>query len=172
MPATDYEKVRGDYRPRRVRALFIGESRPSSGRFFYIPEDLAAGLRYHTTKAFNTVFENRAGTGETFLRFFQRKGCYLDDLSLDPIDGLKRPARRTARNAGVDSLGTRILEYRPQAVVITMLGIRKQAQEAIGLSETSPRTFPLPFPAHGHQRRYVDGLVRVLRQLRSDGILS
>ena len=171
MPAFD-EKVRRSHMPTTVRVLFIGESPPSTRRFFYVPDGLAAGLRYHTEKAFNLVFGEGAGEGEAFLQFFQSKRCYLDDLSLSAIDRLERPARRIARDAGVESLGNRIREYAPKVVVITMLGIGKYVQRAINRSGTSPRTFALPFPVHGHQQRYVDGLIRVLRQLRSDGILS
>ncbi len=75
--------------------LFIGESPPASGRFFYHRD---SGLYRATCDAFQII--DPAINDENFLAAFQAMGCYLIDLCPDPVDRLDPPSRRAACRAG------------------------------------------------------------------------
>jgi hypothetical protein len=59
------ERLRRRYRPARVRLLFIGESPPASGRFFYRQD---SGLYGAIRDAFRGI--DPSITDETFLGIF------------------------------------------------------------------------------------------------------
>ncbi len=69
--------------PKDIRVLFIGESPPSGGNFFYFG---TGNLFNHTKDAFESAFNVVFPTPLDFLDFFRDKGCYLEDLI--PIPGL------------------------------------------------------------------------------------
>jgi hypothetical protein len=79
------ERTRRTYTPEELRVLFIGESPPSGGTFFY---DANSILYFATREAFLAAAP-RLGTRASFLDTFQRLGCYLEDLSLRPIDNCR-----------------------------------------------------------------------------------
>jgi hypothetical protein len=69
------EHLRLYYRPPEVRVLFVGESPPAGGTFFYAAD---SGLYRATRDAFyEAIPEARSGK---FLERFAAYGCYLEDL--------------------------------------------------------------------------------------------
>lgn len=88
------ELLRRRYLPKEVRVLFVGESPPSGGTFFYAAN---SNLYFATQEAF--VAASSALEGKDFLEEFRRMGCHLDDLCLEPVNHLdaRDPARRAAR---------------------------------------------------------------------------
>jgi hypothetical protein len=115
------EDLRQSYRPDRIRVLFIGESPPAGGTFFY---KVDSNLARYTQQAFSQAFERQFDSGEAFLRFFKALGCYLDDLCLTPLNRLDRRERKRHRTAGVDLLAERIRTASPQVVVSVMRALR------------------------------------------------
>ena len=89
----DFEAIRKAYQPKDIRLLFVGESRPESGKFFY----LGSPMTTYTQRAFETTFSLVFETADRFLRFFQEKGCYLDDLSLYLFRGQTVRRRKVAK---------------------------------------------------------------------------
>src|SRR4029079_4292792 len=73
MPAhTNLEHLRRRYLPTDIRLLFIGESPPASGRFFYCRD---SGLYRAIRDAFRIL--DPSITDDGFLGIFQAAGCYL-----------------------------------------------------------------------------------------------
>ena len=67
------EIVRQEFMPEKVSILFIGESAPISGKFFYTEDSLCA----YTQTAFAEVFpEVKTMSRNEFLNFFKSKGCF------------------------------------------------------------------------------------------------
>ncbi len=161
---TRQERARLQYKPESTKVLFLGESPPSSGTFFYYFD---SNLYKYTKDAFQEVYGYQAGAGERFLQFFQSMGCWVDDLCLQP----GKPKGAQCYQA-VPSLAARIREAKPLAFVGVMLGIEMHLRKAIRLAdlEDLPQYF-LRFPAQGNQRRYVDELAAVLRRLQKADIL-
>jgi hypothetical protein len=139
----DVETTRARYRPDRITTLFVGESAPASGDFFYYGEN--AMLR-HMQRATETVL----GEGGDFLDRFKSYGWYLDDLVLTPVDKLVPSERRAKRLAATESLRDRIAAYRPLVIVSVLISIRSIV-EAAG---SNALLFGVPFPGVGQQARF------------------
>jgi hypothetical protein len=101
------EKLRQSFRPDRIATLFVGESPPRSGKFFYLQN---TGLY----RAMKSVFNWKGD----FLSEFKARGFYLDDLSLIPVNGMGRMERRQQCEASIASFSTRLKRYRPAMIVI------------------------------------------------------
>jgi hypothetical protein len=169
MNCVNLEQLRESYKPETVRCLFIGESPPAGGTFFYAGDSLLA--RY-TQRAFEASYGALFPAPEQFLAAFAAAGCYLDDLCLHPVNRLPTIERRHARDAGVGPLAQRIGRLSPKAFVSFPRAIRKhtrKALELVGLASLPCRY--VPFPNMSHQGRYVEELTEWLSTLRRGHIL-
>jgi|SRR5262249_48426574 len=113
------EIIRARYRPHRITTLFVGESAPVSGAFFYYGN---SALARHMETALTA--NGLGGNGE-FLEHFKAYGWYLDDLVLVPVDHLPKTQRHAQCIAATSSLADRIAEYRPLAIVSVLLRIKR-----------------------------------------------
>jgi hypothetical protein len=170
----DLEAVRRQFLPKSVSMLFIGESPPAGGTFFY----LANSKLYDATKeAFRSALPDVV-RGPIFLERFAELGCYLDDLCLEPVNHLKldnppaKAKRLRLREQGEAPLATRMCDFAPRHVVAVMKGIEENVGRALHLAELDAGLDVLPFPGRtAHRDRYVDELVEILRQARSRCLL-
>jgi len=170
---TNLESIRKSYKPDKIKVHFIGESPPAGGTFFYNADST---LWRYTQEAFSKAFDVNFADGKSFLEFFKWCGCYLDDLSLEPVNNLKTARERNAKcRAYIGSMAGRIKEANPVAIIVVKKSIVKfvlQALELSGVMIDKDKFFPLLHPAHGHHKRYVDELSEVLRKLRKNGVLT
>jgi hypothetical protein len=84
-PTKSADDIRLQYKPSNVRRLFICESSPFSGTFFY---NANSELSRYTQDAFSAAFESEFADGQELLGFFKSRGCYLIDLRGHPINHL------------------------------------------------------------------------------------
>jgi hypothetical protein len=162
----EIEMLRRKYKPDVIKLLFIGESPPYSGSFFYRGD---SNLYRYTREAFLKAFKDRLKPDEDFLAFFSRLGCYLDDLCLTPINKNydKKLINKTRSNCVV-GLAERIQGYKPISILCVMEGIRIYVEKAITLSgQTHLRLSCLPFPAYNdrNKQNYVNALANHLTKL-------
>jgi hypothetical protein len=122
MTSQEIERLRQRYRPSQVRFLFVGESAPAGGTFFYAENST---LYFETRKAFARGVPAQL-VGRPFLELFKELGCYLDDLCLEPINHLPDPVRRQRRIDAEAPLAERLRSYHARMVV------------AIGKTTTAP----------------------------------
>src|SRR5215472_17823452 len=108
------ERSRRQYRPRRVRILFVGEAPPASGRFFYHAD---SGLYRAIRDTFMAAFPLLRSSNGKFLDAFRRMGCYLVDLCGKPVDRMDRTSRRSACEAGEKCLARKLRKLRPMIVI-------------------------------------------------------
>ena len=166
---TVLEDLRLGYKPKVIRVLFIGESPPAGGTFFYQGD---SNLAKYTQRAFKNVFGEQVGEGEQFLHFFKSIGCYLDDLCLTPINHLNDNERQRYRKQGVKELAERISTSSPKAVIVVMKKILPFVQQSIlEVDLDAPRIESVPFPAQGNQLRYIKELTDALKSLQEANIL-
>jgi len=151
----DHQERREKYMPEIVKVLFIAESPPKNDTFFYS----AKGNFYNFTKQiFDELFNDEIKKADSFLQFFQNKGCYLDDLCHKP-----KPFKeiRSNKNFYIKELQNRLKSYNPQVIIITLKRINGFVRGAIKQSNISiapELIFTLPFPGYGHQNKYESGL--------------
>lgn len=146
------EALRHSYRPERITTLFIGESAPIGGSFFY---DGNSQLYRYMKMAF--------GGSDDFLR---QKGFFLDDLVLYPINNLTGPQRKKLHREWVRSLAQRIAEYRPIAVVSMLGSIQGPIRSAIEKSGLeSIEHYTVPFAGMGHQSKFQKEIALIIPKL-------
>lgn len=169
MKSDPYEQKREGFRPTKVKVLFVGESRPANGTFFYEGD---SNLAKYTCEAFSPAGGPMPEIS-VFLRQFKAKGCFLVDLCPHPVNRLSRVERRKARRQGEVPLAKVMADLRPLAIIVVMRGIAGNVEQAILLARLSGvPVFVLLFPAMGRQRAYVAGLRQVLAELRDAGVLD
>jgi len=156
---SEQEKARLNFKPKNIRFLFIGESMPSGGTFFYFEN---SNLYNYTKEAF---LKNFNWPNKEFLKYFMSNGFYLDDLCQEPINQLSESDKRKARKAYEQSLAIRIKEYNPLNVLSTPKSIHKNVISAINLSGLRIENYSLPFPAMGNQYKYVLKLDNLLKDV-------
>lgn len=144
------EWLRQRYRPAVVRLLFIGESPPASGRFFYQQD---SGLYRAIRDAFREV--DSSISDESFLSSFQNRGCYLIDTCSAPVDQLDARSRRAACRSGESSLCRKIQELRPAAIVTLLRSIEPNVRRAVDRARWRGPILVVPYPGRWARNREV-----------------
>lgn len=146
--------------------LFIGESPPASGRFFYRRD---SGLYRVIRDTFRMI--DPSITDDTFLKIFQGSGCYLIDLCANPVDDLDVHSRRAACVAGEAMLTRKIRMLEPTAIVVLVNSIRDNVRRAVSATGWRGEVLELPYPGRwaNHRKIFGEGLVPQLERLFSEG---
>jgi hypothetical protein len=160
----EYELLRESFRPSEGKVLFVGESRPAEGAFFYRDD---SRLAKYTAEAMGFGGESRS----RFLQEFRSAGCFLVDLCTAPVNQLPRRERLAARHNAEQSLAARLKGINPRAIIIVMKGIAASVDRVMSAVTLDIPRFVLPFPAQGHQREYVSELQNVITTLRKRGVV-
>lgn len=170
MGRVERETLREKYLPEPMRVLFIGESPPQGGTFFYNSDSI---LFDATRNGFLAAFPDK-DIVSNFRTKFRSLGCYLDDLSAVPINKLSESEKRTHRKQGEEALAAKLSEWQPTAIVVVMKGIAANVQSAINRAGLGPtRHFDvLPFPVRGRFDEYVDELGAALTRLARASVLD
>jgi hypothetical protein len=151
--------ARAQYRPQRVKVLFVGESPPANGKFFYCGgNDLLRNMR-------NAVGEPVA-EDRVFLEGFKAWGWYLDDLVTRPIDDLPRAERERACRDARPDLAARIAGYQPNAIVTILRRIGDDVEIAACRAGSKACLYCVPFPGQSHQEKFRKGMLEILPKLR------
>ena len=90
-----HDYCRYSYMPDDIKVLFVGESPPAGGDFFYFG---VGNLFNNTKQAFENVLGIKFKTSNGFLNFFKCCSCYLEDLI--PIPGLGVPTSKNINLPG------------------------------------------------------------------------
>jgi len=170
MACKTIESKRERYKPDEVRVLFIGESPPANGTFFYCEN---SNLARYTKEALEKVC-GKFNSMADFLRLFKEKGCYLVDLCDEPVNNLGKSERNKRRNEGIENLSHILEKLKPKRIVVIMKAIKPYVKKALGtrasLFDIDKNT--LPFPAQGHQKRYGEALANLVKKFKDDGVLD
>jgi hypothetical protein len=149
-----FENVRKSFQPRRITTLFVGESAPHGGTFFY---NQNSGLFREIRKSFRG--QNR------FLEDFKHNGFYLDDLVLEPVNHLCLRDRRSLRREAVSSFVERLKDYKPKAIVVLLISIRPMVLDAIRAAGLSCPVYCTPYPGFGNQPRFHRAMSEIIPNL-------
>jgi hypothetical protein len=145
------EGLRKSFCPDSVTTLFVGESAPAGGTFFYSGN---SSLFHAMKRAF--------GSRETFLEDFKRRGFYLDDLVLTPVNKLERRERSRLRREAIPKLAKRLTTYKPRAVVVVMRAVLPMVREAMQVAGLSYEPFCVPHPAFGNWTRFSNAMAEIV----------
>ncbi len=194
-----YDYCRASHMPKDIRVLFVGESPPAGGNFFYFG---VGNLFVNTMTAFQNAFGIIFPAPGAFLAFFRDCGCYLEDLI--PIPGLDVDTCRTMKFPSNYPFPTLLDWYierfqccwldnpfiRPLVIIVVVKRVFKELKRKFdkhsvvyvpisdgklklkdAWEEKSIIVFtddngegPLPFPAHGWQKEYVERLEKNIKK--------
>ncbi|RYE05277.1 MAG: hypothetical protein EOP33_06765 [Rickettsiaceae bacterium] len=109
------------------------------------------------------------------MQFIKSARCFLDHLSLVPVERHDRPQRKLERQNGIVGLSERLKIYQPETVIILMKALEKQVQQSIDLLEIQSNqhqtTFFYPAGSNTNYLACVRGLVSILK-ITVDAVLS
>jgi hypothetical protein len=155
------ERLRKHFRPDCVRILFVGESPPASGRFFYQSDSgLYRAVRETFLQAF-PVLKNLE-----FLDSFCALGCYVIDLCREPVDKMTPEARAYACRTGEKYLADEIQALHPESIVTVVRSIRTNVRRAQERANWAGQHLEPPYPGRWYRYRmdFQELLVPFLRQ--------
>ena len=167
-----YSVARNKYKPRKVNLLFIAESPPSSGGYFYSEKTIGKDhLFRETMKALKLWPSGRPmqkGLDKrSMLDEFRSLGFFLIDTCELPVDKLPPRQRRISTFEGASTLPKRVEALDPERILIVKKTVFKPAIQALSETEFEDRvlnTEPLPFPSHGNQKKYRAMLRRLVNK--------
>lgn len=161
---SERERLRQSFRPPHIQLLFIGESPPASGRFFYSAN---SGLYRAMRMAFQLA--DPQVDNDNFLAVFQQRGCYLTDLSQEPIDHLQPGRRRALREAGEKDLARQLKLFQPVMIAPVLRSIVSNVENAVLLAAWEGPTLQFPYPGRWSRHRdvFVEALVPVIQRLKT-----
>ena len=160
-----FQELRGSFKPKEVRVLFVGESRPANGTFFYSGD---SNLFMHTVAVFQDSFKLKYDSTTNFLESFKRYGCWLTDLCEEPVNRLSDIKREIEREQGIGPLIETIKKTEPKSIICVMRGIDKYVKRAIGESGINLLSYSsVPFPVRTPKNvlKYKAELAEILRDL-------
>jgi hypothetical protein len=162
LPTREREELRLKYLPKSVQLLFVGESPPASGRFFYRQD---SGLYRAVRDAFQTL--DPKINDANFLARFQAAGCYLIDLTGKPVDDLPPAARREACRNGEPRLSQIISQFQPATILVLLRSIEPNVRRAAADADWNGTLITTPYPGRWkhHRERFHEIVVPMLRAL-------
>jgi hypothetical protein len=144
--AINAKALRARHRPDTIKVLFVGESAPASGKFFYAANSDA--YRYLS----EAIGPHLVGPAP-FLDRFRDGGLYLDEV-LTPVNHLAKRDRK-ARNANAaPALTARIAIYQPRVIVCIAKTIRRPVTQAHVMSGVCCPVHIVSFPGNGRQANF------------------
>jgi len=155
MSYSDVEPLRANFRPSKVKVLFVGESAPAGGGFFY-----KGTGQVH--REFQRVLLPVIGAKPSFLGAFMASGMFLDDLVLEPVNWLSRSERTAMHTSNVASLASRVREYQPLAVIAFMKAISRPVEEAVTTTGCDCAVHTVSFPGNGRQAEFRAEMTAIL----------
>jgi hypothetical protein len=156
-PKSHYHNLRSRYQPAHLNLVFLLESPPASGKYFYDPtgkttEPLFAGLM-------RLIGENPA-TKHEGLTAFQARGLFLMDATYQPVNHIK--SKRERDHAILDALPEliadldRALPDRRTPIVLVKADICRLIEKPLkneGFNVVNDGAF-IPFPSSGQQANF------------------
>jgi hypothetical protein len=156
------ETVREGYRPNCIKTLFVGESAPASGDFFYCGGN---AMLTHMRCAVEPALGGSGGSDQDFLERFKKYGWFLDDLVLTPVNHLTKSERKAKCLEAQRSLADRIAAYQPEAIVSLLIFTKPFVDEAAIMAGSNAPRYAVPFPGMSHQGRFQAAMAGIIPKL-------
>ena len=172
----DYAQAREKYQPHKIKILFVAESPPSSGGYFYFSETIGKDHLFRETMKALDLWPvsrplRRGVDKRPLLERFRSNGFFLIDTCELPVDKLSTTERMTAVRRGAVGLASRVRRLNPAHIILVKNTVFRpvcQALEREGLGRRILNKTSLPFPSHGNQKKFRNNLRQmIMRQAQS-----
>ena len=179
MSRPDYRAAREKSDPRRIgihiRILWIAESPPASGGYFYFEEASSTNFLFvETMRALNwwrvDQVMKEGYDKKSLLMRFQKAGYFLVDLVQRPINNVPDSVRDAAIQAGISRLALELKSLDPRNIIVVkapLYGLLLNALRGTPYSDRLLNRGPIPFPNNGHQPKYRRMIADCISRARS-----
>ncbi len=161
-----YVRLRDRYRPAQTRLIFIAESPPASGKYFY---DQTGRV---TEPLFRALIRDVMGLSVAYkaegLRAFQEEGFTLLDATYVPVnEGMSDKEREKAVLSGYTRLSQEVMALSPAKttpLVLIKTNVCRLLEPRL-LQDgfvVKNKGVIVPFPSSGQQRRFREAMKRVI----------
>lgn len=162
-----YKEMRDAYKPETMRAIFILESPPKSGKYFYNP---AGNVNEQLFKALMQFAGIEHGKKEEGLRQFRDRGFFVVDASYQPVNNLKGKARD---NKILEEYGALVHDLnfinpdRTIPLILVKKNICKLMEPRLKNAgfKVANDGVSVPFPGSGRQRDFRERIARIAASL-------
>jgi hypothetical protein len=160
----EYLGYRGRYLPERRKIVFVLESPPISGLYFYKPEGSVSEPLFRAMM--KDVLDIKPRTKEEGLGEFAARGFLLIDATYTPVNHLSGRARDAAILDDLPSLVEDLSKYAvPETNVVlvkaNVCDLLEEKLSRLGFAVLNRGT-RIPFPSTGQQNKFRDAVRRVL----------
>ena len=157
---TGIGELRAQFKPEKVKWLFVGESSPAGGTHFYRAN---SNLFRATREAFASALgPDQVPGGQQFLGWFRDHGYWLVDLADRPVNRLSDADRLQEVQAGVDQLAKVIRDVDPERLIVIKASIAGAIRQAAGAAGFVGPITELPFPVRQWRAVYERDLAQVV----------
>jgi hypothetical protein len=157
--AFDYKAARDKYRPSSIDVLWIAESPPAGGGYFYF--EVTSGRNHlfrETMKALGwwpLDFPMHAGLDKSpYLKRFQEGRHFLIDLSPTPVNKLSPTERHAELRRNIIHISEEIETLRPAKILLIKRNVFDILSPLLQSSKLTLNREFIPFPSHGWQAEY------------------
>ena len=163
------EKIRREFKPKKVKVLLIGESPPPEKWVFFY--NCNSTLYFVTKEVFKKVLRKEELDDDEFLEFFENKGFYLIDLyrrndiwkKKNEKFVRKRPSERLIKKR-LKELKNKIKELKPKFIITIGTTYVSKVIEKFDKSLDERIDLKLPFPKYGYKKKFYEEFARWLKK--------
>ncbi len=168
----DYANAREKYRPINIRILFVAESPPSSGGYFYFPRTIGKDHLFRETMKALELWPTTAPMGKNIdkrplLERFRSRGFFLIDTCELPVDKLLPHERNKVISSEAPGLAHRVRQLDPDHVIVVKKTVHAYVCDSLGRAGLLAKVLnrqPIPFPSHGNQKLYRTRIRRLINK--------
>lgn len=161
-----YKKFRNAYKPESIRAVFVLESPPKSGKFFYNPKGETTEPLF---KAMMDLIDHTPVSKKDGLEEFKQHGFIIIDAIYTPINDMKEGKGRDDRIMGehkvlLKDLSSLVPDKRPPLILVkknVCLLLEKPLKENGFIVANDG--IVVYFPSHSQQGKFQEQIALVLK---------
>lgn len=165
MKPFDYIDLRSRYVPALRKVIFVCESPPASGKYFYDPAGSVSEPLFRAIMA--DVLKVKASSKHDGLQRFAYHGFFLLDATLTPVNRMPDCQRKATILRDFPVLVDSLRQYAQPETVVALIKaniceLLEQRIKAAGFMVLN-NGVKVPFPACGQQKKFTTTLKSVLR---------
>lgn len=167
MEEIEYKKIRDAYKPSRVKVIFVLESPPANGTYFYSTDNGEGSSLYRCMMRFVLNLQSLPATKSDGLRMFQKSGYFIIDSTYAPINDMNQKLRDmeilSNYNNLVSDLKNIIVKNKVSIVLIkaNVCGLLEKRLLKDGFNVINDGLV-IPFPGSGQQTSFCEKINRLI----------
>ena len=167
-PRAYYHRLRADYTPANLRTIFLFESPPVSGKYFYDPSGKTTEPLF---SAIMRLFGWAPSAKAEGLALFRDAGYVLVDATYRQVNGMTKTERRRIMREDYGSLVQDLRTFGDVEIIVGMVGVLDAVGERLVTDgfRVINNGRRIPFPSNGQQRRFHEMALEVLAEREMAG---